>query len=392
MNDQLSDDIDSRRRSFLRGSMACVAGCALSGVGPVVQASGKAQDRLIVNALGDFDDPNLDLARPFGGLPDDSHPDFDERVIRDARASGLNAVNITLGYVAGPQEQYEYTIRTIAAWDRILRNHPNDLLRVERADDIERARAQGKIGIIYGFQNAVQVGDRADRISTFADLGVRVVQLTYNSGNTLGDGCMAKDNRGLTEFGHAVVAQLNQDHVMVDLSHSGERTCLDAIAASRQPVSINHTGCRALADLPRNKTDAELRAVAAAGGFIGIYFISFLRRTGNATADDVVAHLMHAWNVCGEDHVGIGTDGSVTPIDDLGAYRERLAQEYAARVKAGIAAAGEQPDTYPFVEDLRGVDQFHKLERMLVAKGLTSAQLDKLFGLNFVSYARTIWG
>lgn len=163
------------------------------------------------------------------------------------------------------------------------------------------------------------------------------------------------ENHGLTPLGREVVARLNARRVMVDLSHSGEQTCLDAVRASTQPISINHTGCRALMDLPRNKTDVELRLVAECGGFVGIYFMPFLHPTGQARAEDVVRHLEHAVNVCGEDHVGIGTDGSATPIDDLDAYRARNVKEHAARTKAGIAAPGEGPDVFPFIVDLRGV-------------------------------------
>src|SRR5262249_34904939 len=158
--------------------------------------------------------------------------------------------------------------------------------------------------------------------------------------------------RGLTPFGREVVERLNTNRIMVDLSHSGEHTCLDAARASKQPISINHTGCRALNDLPRDKTDEELRLVASKGGFVGIYFMPFLNKTGHALAADVVAHIDHAVNVCGEDAVGIGTDGTVTAIDDLEAYKAVLAKEHEERRKAGISAAGEGPDTLPFVVDL----------------------------------------
>ena len=139
--------------------------------------------------------------------------------------------------------------------------------------------------------------------------------------------------------------------------------------ASAAPISINHTGCRALKDLPRNKTDAELRGVAEKGGFVGVYFMPFLNPTGHAHAADVVAHIDHAVSVCGEDHVGVGTDGAVTTIDDLGVYQAHLAREVADRAAAGIGAKGERADTYPFAVDLRGVDQFRKLEGLLRARG-----------------------
>jgi membrane dipeptidase len=352
-----------------------------AGVGPV-----------IVNALGGISDPNLVLPRQTAALADTDRPDVDDRSIRDALASGLTAVNMTLGYVSGPMDPFEYTVASIGAWDRLLRERADHLIKVNSAADILRAKREGKVGVFYGFQNCVQLGDKPQRVDLFGDLGVRVIQLTYNLANTLGDGSMAPQNRGLTPFGRDVVERLNANRIMVDLSHSGERTCLDSITASKAPISINHTGCRALTDLPRNKTDAELRGVAQKGGFIGIYFMPYLTLSGHATPQDVVAHIDHAVNVCGEDHVGIGTDGEVTAIDDLAAYRSRLAAEIAARAAAGIGAKGERADTYPFVVDLSGPDQFHKLARLLQAKGYSQRRIDKILGLNFLAYAREIWG
>ncbi|MBV8157592.1 MAG: membrane dipeptidase [Dyella sp.] len=352
--------------------------------GASVQGAGAADSGIIINALGGLDDPN----RGADGLV----PQFSPRVLSEAHASGLTAVNITLGYVSGPDDPFEASVRDIAATDALVRAHDRDLLKVLTAGDIRSAKAEKKIGLIYGFQNGAMMGNDAKRVDIFADLGVRVFQLTYNPANPLGDGSMAPENRGLTPFGREVVARLNERRVMVDLSHSGEQTCLDAARASKSPISINHTGCRAVTDLPRNKTDAELRLVAERGGFVGIYFMPFLNASGHAKAEDVVAHIDHAVNVCGEDHVGIGTDGSVTQIDDLNAYQATLAKEIAKRKAAGISAAGERPDTYPFVVDLRGPQQFHKLAQLLAQKGYPSARIEKILGLNFLRFAETIWG
>ena len=378
------------RRALITGAAGATAfSLAPATVRAAPQSPG---GRIVVNALGGLENPNIGLDQPNGALPDTVVPEVDERALRDALASGVTAVNITLGYVAGPMEPFEWTVRSIGAWDRVLRRHPSRLIKVDAATDILRAKAEGKVGVIYGFQNTAAIGDRLERIDAFGDLGVGVIQLTYNPANTVGDGSMAPLNRGLTSFGREVVARLNQNRIMVDLSHSGEHTCLDAIAVSKQPISINHTGCRALLDLPRNKTDAELRGVAERGGFVGIYFMPYLDRMGHATPEEVVAHIDHAVNVCGEDHVGIGTDGGVVAIDDLQAYSGHLAREIAGRAKAGIGATGERADTYPFVVDLRGVDQFRKLAALLKAKGYAEARIDKILGLNFVAYAKEVWG
>lgn len=365
------------RRAVLALTAAAMAGPALAA--PRDPLAGLT----VINALGGIDDPNFPDAPPWILTP---------RMLADARASGQTAVNCTLGYVAGTEEPFQASVRDIALYDRMVRDHPNDLIKVLSVADIARAKAEKKIGLIYGFQNAAQLGDDASRADIFANLGVRIFQLTYNLRNQLGGGSMAPADVGLTAFGRQVIDRLNANRVMVDLSHSGRQTCLDALKASKQPISINHTGCQALNDLPRNKSDEELRGVAERGGFVGIYFMLFLNKTGHATAADVVAHIEHAIQVCGEDHVGIGTDGGATPIDDLKAYDAMLAKEHDDRVAKGVSAPGERADTHPFVDDLRGPGQFRKLHDLLAARGHTHARIEKILGLNFVRYAREIWG
>lgn len=368
---------------------------ALGAASPLMARAGEKPRRmLIINALGGVDDPNSQLkSQDQKGTPTPTDaPELDARVFRDLKTSGVTAINITLGYVSGPQDPVAYTFNSLQGWREVLKDHADSLMLVRTAADLLVARDMGRTGVIFGFQNAVQVADKPARVDEFASLGVRVIQLTYNPRNPLGDGSMVEENHGLTPRGFEVVERLNTARVMVDLSHSGERTCLDAIAASKAPISINHTGCRALSDLPRNKTDAELRGVAERGGFVGIYFMPFLRADGRPTSADVVAHIEHAVNVCGEDHVGIGTDGSVTGIDDLQAYQSVLAREVAARQSAGIGARGERADTYPFVVDLRGEGQFRRLAALLHARGHRQARIEKILGGNFLRFARDVWG
>jgi membrane dipeptidase len=364
------------RRQLLALSAAAAASPTFAVADPLGGA-------VVVNALGGLHDPNH---------PEPPRPVLTPRILADARASATTAVNVTVGYVAGPGDPFQVSVAEVAQWDRLIRENADHLLKVLTAADIARARAERKIGVILGFQNALQVADDPARVDIFADLGVRVIQLTYNLANPLGDGAIAPEGRGLTPVGHEIVGRLNANRVMVDLSHSGRQICLDAARASKQPISINHTGCRALTDLPRNKTDEELRLVAEKGGFVGIYFMPFLNLSGHARAVDVVAHIEHALNVCGEDHVGIGTDGGTTPIDDLEAYKEALRKEHEDRKAKGIAAPGERADTHPFVDDLRGPDQFRKLHRLLSERGHKPARIEKILGANFVRHAREVWG
>lgn len=392
------------RRSFLsRSAMGALALplAAELALAPTAAASQGAWPRLdrtiVINGLGGISNPNIRLDKRKESGPevkavlDDARRAIDARALNDARASGLTAVNVTLGYVAGEMEPFEYTVRDIARWDALIRANRSRLLKVLTSDDILRAKKERKVGIIYGFQNAAMMGDNAERVDIFSDLGVRIIQLTYNMRNQIGDGSMAAENQGLTAFGREVVERLNAQKILLDLSHSGEQTCLDAIAHSKAPITISHTGCRALADLPRNKTDAELRGVAEKGGVVGIYFMPFLKVEARPTAADVVNHIEHAINVCGEDHVAIGTDGSVTQIDNMELYQDALREEVEARRKAGIGAKGERADTYPFILDLRGPEQFQKLADLLSARGHKSARIEKILGHNFLRLSKDVW-
>ena len=347
------------------------------------------KEAIVINNLGFINDPNLAVG---AGAARKAASSVAGRALEDALASGMTAVNATIGYTAGPMDPFEASVRDIAVWNLLIKSHPDKLLKVWSADDILTAKKQGKVGIIMGFQNAAMVGDDASKIDIFAGLGVKIIQLTYNPRNQIGDGSIEKENRGLTPFGHEVVERLNATRTLIDLSHSGEQTCLDAIKASKGPIAITHTGCRALSNLPRNKTDEELRLLADKGGMVGIYFMPFLKEDSFPDAMDVVRHIEHAVQVCGEDQVGIGTDGTATAVDDVEAYRAVINKEVEERRAAGISAPGEKPGVVPFLPDLQGPTQFQKLADLLHQNGHSSSRIEKILGQNFLRLMREVWG
>jgi membrane dipeptidase len=349
----------------------------------------RARRPIVIDTLGGLGDPNVAPVEP---PPQPDITGLNQRALRDGHRSGLTAFNQTIGYISGSQEPFEYTVRDVAGWIALIRERDREFVHVLRAADIRRAHDTKRFGVILGFQNSAMMGTDVRRVRLFAELGVRVIQLTYNVRNQLGDGSMVEANAGLSEFGREVVAELNACRVIVDLSHSGEQTCLDAIHASRRPIAITHTGCRAVADLPRNKTDRELRLVAESGGVVGIYFMPFLAIGRQPTAQDLLAHIEHAINVCGEDHVAIGTDGQVSAVDDLDAYLSTLKAEVDRRRAAGISATGERADIVPFLPDLDGAGKFWRLAELLAGRGHSSSRIDKILGLNFLRYADSIWG
>lgn len=377
-----------KRRLFLQGSLGGLASSfAASGSYAAIDTWPGFDDAIVINNLGFLKNPNIP-----GNTMSEPVTSLDKRTLLDAKASGMTAVNVTIGYVAGPMNPFEYSVNEVAFWNQLIRTHSTDLTKVWAADDIVRAKREGKTGVIFGFQNAAMMGDKASRVDTFAGLGVKIIQLTYNRRNQLGDGSMEPDNRGLTDFGREVVARLNASRTLIDLSHSGEQTCLDAVRASSAPIAITHTGCRALADTPRNKTDRELRLVAESGGLVGIYFMPFLKEDSFPEVMDIVRHVEHAVNVCGEDHVGIGTDGLTTRIDDMDSYLIELRKEHEARKKAGIAATGEKPGVTPFIPEIQGPGQFQQLAGLLHQRGHSASRIEKILGRNSLRLMGEVWG
>lgn len=314
------------------------------------------------------------------------------RSLADARASGLTACTITVSGVGSYLNDYALTMRNIAYWNGQRALHDDALSLVRTGADLVDAKRSSRLGVIYGFQDATPFGEDVERFDTFHGLGVRVYQLTYNRRNLVGDGCLEPANAGLSRFGRELVEKIDAGRGLIDLSHAGQRTTLDAIAASRHPVTISHTGCAALADNPRNKSDEELRQLAARGGVAGIYLMPFLREQGQPTADDLIRHIEHAINVCGEEHVCLGTDGMISSIDLTPAYRERLRSVVEERIKRGISAPGESGDVVTFLPDLNQPDRFDRLAFLLSRRGHSDARIEKILGSNYARLFTDVCG
>jgi membrane dipeptidase len=309
-------------------------------------------------------------------------------MVRNAAASGITAINVTVGGGGSVEDNF----RTIGIWKREIAAHPDVFMKVRTVDELATAKKTGRLGLIYGFQDASVIGTDLSRVELFRSFGVRIIQLTYNLRNLMGDGCLEPANAGLSKLGHQLVEMLNDQRVMVDVSHCGQRTTADAIAASTQPVAISHSGCAALTDLPRNKRDEELRQIAEKGGVVGIYLMPFLAIGRAPTAEDVVRHIEHAVQVCGEDHVGIGSDLSITPHVADDAYRNTHRESILARQRAGISAPGEDPEIFIFVPDLNTPRRLETIADHLLARGHSENRVEMIIGANFLRLAKEVWG
>ncbi|HEV8333582.1 MAG TPA: membrane dipeptidase [Steroidobacteraceae bacterium] len=328
-----------------------------------------------------------------GGLNHDPAGRLLEQELKDTHESGVTCAHLTVGPVGtkAPDTAFMETVRGIAFWEREIDDHPDVLSRVRTAADIAKAKKARRTGLVYGVQDGVAFETDLDRLDDLHALGLRVVQPTYNRRNLLGDGCLEPANAGLSRTGIEAIERMNKLGILVDLSHCGRQTAADAIRLSKKPVAFTHTGCQALADHPRNRTDEELRAVADKGGLSGIYFMPYLSEGRQPTAADIVRHLEHMVQVAGEDHVSIGTDGNIsaTTVDDE--FKEAFAKNTRERREAGIAAPWETEQGYLFAADLNTPRRLATLAMMLADRRHSAARIEKILGGNLLRVFGETW-
>jgi membrane dipeptidase len=371
------------RRQFLAGTAAAAAIAALPLRAQPASTRPPGDPALWVDAQGGVD--GWDEPQPGRFMPS-------PKLIEAIGQRRIDLISMTVGEVGNGPDRFRSAVQSIAEWDALIAEHEARFAKIESAADIRAARAADKLGLIYNFQDTTALEGDAARVATFAALGVKQIQLTYNKRNLAGDGCLERANAGLSDFGREAIARIEEAKVLLDLSHAGQRTIAEGIAAAKRPPAITHSACRSLIDLPRNTYDAEMRALANKGGVFGLYLMPFLRRTGQPQREDLLRHIEHAARVCGEDHVGLGTDGPLFGYEINDETRKRHREFYEDRVKKGISAPGEAADVLNMVEGYNDVGRYASLAADLKARGWGAARIDKLLGGNFVRLFGEAWG
>ncbi len=259
-----------------------------------------------------------------------------------------------------PQEAprgFARALELIGAFDRMLEENPRSLGRVTTATEIRTFHRGGKIGALLAIENGDAVGGDVANVEPLYRRGVRMMSLTWNQSNPLADGALEQKHGGLTPFGRKVVARMQELGMVIDVSHLSPQSFWDVLAASHGPIVASHSSAAGLTPHPRNLSDAQLRAIAARGGVVGVNFYPVF--VGRPTLERVLDHIDYLVKIMGIDHVGLGSD-----FDGF---------------------TGQ-------VQGLEDVSKLPNLTAGLVARGYTREQVLKILGGNALRVFAQVWG
>jgi membrane dipeptidase len=317
-------------------------------------------------------------------------PPVDGRSFLDrAATSGVTAMNTTLGVggIATGVDDLRALLTSIYGYLAYFEIEADRVVHVLNATDIERAKSEGKLGVIFGVQGlASKIQDDLTLLRILHKLGLRVAQLTHNERNAIGCGCLEVPDTGLTQFGRACIAEMNHLGIAVDLAHAGPRTACEAIEASRRPCVISHANAYSLRDNPRNVRDEVLKALGRHGGVIGITAYSPFcetKRGVRPTLDDLLDHVTYVAELVGIDHVGIGSD-FFEAESEIRFARHSLSHPEVRGNYESIATV--------YVEGFSRIEHFPRLTEALVRRRFADADILKILGGNLLRLFRAAWG
>ena len=303
------------------------------------------------------------------------------------KEGGATAIAPTVGLSlpSGP------TLKGLGGWLRLI-DQRDDLVLIRRAADIEQAKREGKLGIIFHFQGTEPIDDELDLVHSWKAAGVGIIQLSYNLKNRIGDGAQERTDAALSYFGLDFVRRCNEARVIVDCSHTGYRTTMEALEASSRPTVFSHANCRAIHDNPRNIRDDQIKAAAATGGLVGtVGFPAFVANSTKPTLDQFIDHIAYIADLVGIDHTGLGIDyypnmDSASKLEDAQAYYKYSIDNGRWRADA----YPPPPHIYP-----TGIESPRTLENLtvrLAERGFSDNDIRKVLGGNWMRVYREVWG
>ena len=292
----------------------------------------------------------------------------------------MDAVHVTITY----HETFRETVLNIERWNRWFERFPELIFQGRTAADVQLARATGRTAIFFGSQNPSCIEDDIGLIEVLHTLGLRFMQLTYNNQSLLATGCYEAEDSGLTRMGRAVVAEMNRVGMVVDMSHSGERSTLDAIAHSTRPIAITHANPASWHPALRNKSDSVLKALAESGGIFGFSLYPHHLKGGSAcTLQDYCQMVARTADLVGIGALAIGSDLCQNQPDSVVEWMRSGRWTKTVDYGEGSAAAPGFPPMPQWFQDNR---HFGAIEAGLLEVGMSQSEVAAIMGGNWLDF------
>ncbi len=308
------------------------------------------------------------------------YSNWNREIFEQLREGGVTMVHATIVY----HEQIRETLMRVAEWNRQFEQHGDLIMPVRSADDIRRAKALGKVGVMFGAQNCSPIEDDIGMVEVMRDLNLMIMQLTYNNQSLLACGCYEAVDSGVTRFGRQVIKEMNRVGMVVDMSHSAERSTLEAIEISERPIVISHANPLSFHDAKRNKSDTVLKALAESGGLLGFSAYPFHLKNGpDCTLEEYCDMIADTAELMGVDRLGIGTDlcqnQPLSVLEWMRNGRWSKSMDYGE----GSKSNADWPRPLSWFRDSR---DFPNLTQGLLARGFSQEDVAKIMGLNWLNF------
>ncbi|MBT5139154.1 MAG: membrane dipeptidase [Acidimicrobiaceae bacterium] len=314
------------------------------------------------------------------------YSNWSEKIFRELHEGGVHAVHATIAY----HESFREMVLNIEAFNRWFEQFPELIFMGRTGDDVRRAAEEGRTAIFFGFQNPSPIEDDLGLVEICHTLGIRFMQLTYNNQSLLATGCYEEVDSGVTRFGRQVIAEMNRVGLVVDMSHSAERSTLEAIEISERPIAITHANPAWWHPALRNKSDEVLRALTQAGGMLGFsLYPHHLKDSTDCSVESFCQMVHEAAERYGVEHLGLGSDLCQDQPDSVVSWMRNGRWTKTIDYGEGSAGAPGFPNQPDWFRDSR---DFGNIASGLATVGFGAADVDGLMGGNWLTFYDASFG
>ncbi len=309
---------------------------------------------------------------------------WSEKIFKINRKAKLDAIHVTVAY----HEDFDEVLKNIKTWNNYFNNFNDLIFPGKNFKDIEKAHRENKTAVFFGFQNCSPIGDNINLVEAIHNLGILFMQLTYNNQSLLATGCYEKIDSGVTRMGKEVIKEMNRLGIVIDMSHSAEKSTIDAINLSSKPIAITHANPSFWFDSKRNKSNVVLKALAESGGMIGhSLYPHHLKDKSNCTLKSFCEMIARTADLIGVKHIGIGSDLCTghpdTVVEWMRNGKWTKTKDYGERTKEN-SSFPKQPDSFV---DASGVKN---LEKGLRNIGFNEIETNDILGNNWYNFYKGI--